>query len=773
MKKRILAVVLSVIMLLGLIPLTAFADTEAKVTFTTTADKTVAAPGETVTFSTYVQATEISCGWNFELVIPDGLTYVEGSAKLPEGIVTTIGAVGGGEVCMFTESSKVYAVAAGLAGTGATNIYDEPLMLLTYQCTVNADATEGDYTVTIGGDDMDVMDAEASSLDVADYEIVGATVTVEVPPKVTFTTTADKTNVVPGDTVEFSVYAQATVVSCGWNFELVIPEGLTYVEGSAALPEDIITTIGAVGGGEVCMFTESSKVYAVAAGLAGTGATNIYDAPLLLLTYQCTVDADAAEGDYTVTIGGDDMDVMDAEASSIDASDYKIVDATVSVIVPTTGIMLDKAEARLSKAEPTVQLTATVEPDTASDKTVTWESSNKDVATVDKNGLVTRVGEGVAVITATASGGQKAECSVTVIHECEAATLTEVDAAEPTCTQDGNSAHYKCSCGKLYGDKNATQEVTEEDVTIQKTGHTDGEWKVTTEATCTGVGEETLYCAVCEVAIDTREIEETGHTDGEWKVTTEATCTEAGEETLYCAVCEVAIDTREIEETGHTDGEWKVTTEPTCTEAGEETLYCAVCEEAIDTREISAAGHDYKSVVTEPTCTEGGYTTYTCSVCTASYVADEVPATDHDYSGEYVEDPAKPGTWYLYCANDCGEILDTDVRTIFVEGVSLDQDYVETYYVRKAPAFTLTEIIAPENADEDYKVTWTSSNEKVATVDEDGNVTTHKRGEAVITVTVEKEDGTTYSASCNVKVKYTFCQWLIWFFLLGCCWYFV
>ncbi len=57
-------------------------------------------------------------------------------------------------------------------------------------------------------------------------------------------------------------------------------------------------------------------------------------------------------------------------------------------------------------------LTATVSPDNATDKTVTWKSDHSEIATVD-NGEVKAVAEGTASITASA-GGKSATCSVTV-----------------------------------------------------------------------------------------------------------------------------------------------------------------------------------------------------------------------------------------------------------------------------------------------------------------------------------------------------------------------
>ena len=75
-------------------------------------------------------------------------------------------------------------------------------------------------------------------------------------------------------------------------------------------------------------------------------------------------------------------------------------------------IKLDKTTLPLNVGE-TGQLTATVLPENADDKTVAWKSDDERVATVSKTGLVTAVAEGGATITATA-GGKKATCTVTI-----------------------------------------------------------------------------------------------------------------------------------------------------------------------------------------------------------------------------------------------------------------------------------------------------------------------------------------------------------------------
>ena len=83
-------------------------------------------------------------------------------------------------------------------------------------------------------------------------------------------------------------------------------------------------------------------------------------------------------------------------------------------VVEVATVTLNKVEAELTEAGATVQLTATVAPENATDKAITWTSSDEKVATVDANGLVTAVANGTATITATAANGVKAECVITV-----------------------------------------------------------------------------------------------------------------------------------------------------------------------------------------------------------------------------------------------------------------------------------------------------------------------------------------------------------------------
>lgn len=90
-------------------------------------------------------------------------------------------------------------------------------------------------------------------------------------------------------------------------------------------------------------------------------------------------------------------------------------ECAVTVGEHVAGVTLDKSEASIVGVG-TTQLVATVSPAGALDKSVAWSTSDKSVATVNENGLVTAVGKGTAVITATSleDEQQSASCTVTV-----------------------------------------------------------------------------------------------------------------------------------------------------------------------------------------------------------------------------------------------------------------------------------------------------------------------------------------------------------------------
>ena len=103
-------------------------------------------------------------------------------------------------------------------------------------------------------------------------------------------------------------------------------------------------------------------------------------------------------------------------ATTIDSSNLS---ATCKVTVMPTlaeSITLDKTEISL-EAMQTATLVATILPELATNKAATWTSSDKAVATVDENGLVTAIAVGEAIITATTNDGSNlsASCKVSVV----------------------------------------------------------------------------------------------------------------------------------------------------------------------------------------------------------------------------------------------------------------------------------------------------------------------------------------------------------------------
>ena len=108
----------------------------------------------------------------------------------------------------------------------------------------------------------------------------------------------------------------------------------------------------------------------------------------------------------------------DTEVGFIKISDLTSTKPAAPVAVSSVG--LNSTSITLKNIR-NYKLTATVSPSNASNKTITWTSSNGNVAKVDQNGNVTAVNEGTATITAKSNNGKIATCKVTVINPASVA----------------------------------------------------------------------------------------------------------------------------------------------------------------------------------------------------------------------------------------------------------------------------------------------------------------------------------------------------------------
>src|SRR5699024_4359829 len=121
-----------------------------------------------------------------------------------------------------------------------------------------------------------------------------------------------------------------------------------------------------------------------------------------------TVDSLDANTDYPTGTYQVSFENENGESEKVDVPSFKTKPIAV------TGVTLDKTTLSLEEGA-TGNLVATVAPSTATDKTVTFASSDVAIATVDNTGKVTAVKAGNADITVTTKDGNKtAKCAVTV-----------------------------------------------------------------------------------------------------------------------------------------------------------------------------------------------------------------------------------------------------------------------------------------------------------------------------------------------------------------------
>ena len=165
-----------------------------------------------------------------------------------------------------------------------------------------------------------------------------------------------------------------------------------------------------------------------------------------------------------VKAGSTTITVTTTDGGKTATCSVTVTSKTVSV----TGVKLDSGKLEL-KAGETAQLTATVEPSDASDKSLEWTSSDAKVATVDASGKVTAVGVGSATITVkTKDGGKTATCAVTVAPVAVEGVTVDPAKAEVV---EGNTVQLKATVSPADAAQEVEWTSSDSDIaTVDKNG---------------------------------------------------------------------------------------------------------------------------------------------------------------------------------------------------------------------------------------------------------------------------------------------------------------
>ena len=325
--------------------------------------------------------------------------------------------------------------------------------------------------------------------------------------------------------------------------------------------------------------------------------------------------------------------------------------------------------------------------------------------------------EGEKTFTCSICGDKKTEKVSATGHQ-----HTEIrNKKEATCKEEGYSGDTWCKdCGKKILSGQAIAKTED---------HSWNQGEITKEPTCKEKGEKTFTCSICGDT-KTEKVSTTDHQHMEIRNQKNPTCKEAGYSgDTYCADCGVKISSgKTIAKTkNHNWDGGVITTEPTCTERGEKTFTCTICGNT-DTKKVNATGHSYGAykVVKEPTNKRKGLKSKTCSVC-GKIVYEGIPKTNSSPTDSSETNP--------------DQNPQTSQKT--TRKIKLNRRKLT---LKKGKSFRLKVTLTP--ADSQDKITYKTSNKKIATVSKTGKIKAKKKGKVKITVISGKK-----KAVCTVKVK--------------------
>ena len=325
--------------------------------------------------------------------------------------------------------------------------------------------------------------------------------------------------------------------------------------------------------------------------------------------------------------------------------------------------------------------------------------------------------EGEKTFTCSICGDEKTEKVSATGHQ-----HTEIrNKKEATCKEEGYSGDTWCKdCGKKILSGQAIAKTED---------HSWNQGEITKEPTCKEEGEKTFTCSICGNT-KTEKVSTTDHQHMEIRNQKNPTCKEAGYSgDTYCADCGVKISSgKTIAKTkNHNWDGGVITTEPTCTERGEKTFTCTICGNT-NTKKVNATGHSYGAykVVKEPTNKRKGLKSKTCSVC-GKIVYEAMPKTNFSPTDSSETNP--------------DQNPQTSQKT--TRKIKLNRRKLT---LKKGKSFRLKVTLTP--ADSQDKITYKTSNKKIATVSKTGKIKAKKKGKVKITVISGKK-----KVVCTVKVK--------------------
>ena len=291
---------------------------------------------------------------------------------------------------------------------------------------------------------------------------------------------ADRTEANPGDTITYKFYLQQPDTMTAFAFNMVAPDGLTYVEGSGTLGSS-----ASAAWGSTFEWVPEADLQLQWYSSSGDDVTDTSKIELITIQFKVADDA---------TIGAEyELSLTNMQLAAGSTQNYDDISATVEVSpakvkivakpVAVTGVTIDETLSLKTGESKTPSYT--VNPAEATNKAVSFKSDNPAVATVNETtGEVTGVKEGTATITITTADGNFTDtCVVTVA--CSHSNKTPVAEKASDCKNKGWDAYVKCDdCGQLFKTDGIT-EIAEIPFRELSSEHTGGTATCTAQAVCT------------------------------------------------------------------------------------------------------------------------------------------------------------------------------------------------------------------------------------------------------------------------------------------------